>query len=73
MPKLTETARTTASILMDIEAILFRPEDPFTFTSGRSSPVYVDCRKIISFPRERSLLMDMAVETIGRDVGGCSN
>jgi orotate phosphoribosyltransferase len=69
MPELSKTARTTAGILMDIEAILFRPEDPFTFTSGRSSPVYVDCRKIISFPRERGQLMDMAVETIERDIG----
>jgi len=69
MPKPSETARTTAEILMDIEAILFRPEDPFIFTSGRASPVYVDCRKIISFPRERDQLMDMAVELIGRDIG----
>ncbi len=69
MPELTDAARTTAGILMDIEAILFRPEDPFVFTSGRVSPVYVDCRKIISFPRERGRLMEMAVELIGRDIG----
>ena len=69
MSKITETARTTASILMEIEAVLFRPEDPFTFTSGRISPVYVDCRKIISFPRARAKLMDMAVELIQRDIG----
>ncbi len=54
---------------MEIEAVLFRPEDPFTFTSGRISPVYVDCRKIISFPRARPKLMDMAVELIQRDIG----
>jgi orotate phosphoribosyltransferase len=63
------TGQTTAGILMDIEAILFRPEDPFVFTSGRASPVYVDCRKIISYPRERGRLMDMAVELIGRNIG----
>jgi len=70
MPEITETARATAGILMDIEAILFRPDDPFVFTSGRASPVYVDCRKIISYPRERGRLMDMAVALIGRDIGG---
>jgi orotate phosphoribosyltransferase len=70
MPEIDATARATAGILMDIEAILFRPADPFIFTSGRASPVYVDCRKIISFPRERGRLMDMAVELIGRDIGG---
>lgn len=69
MSQITDTARTTASILMEIEAILFRPEDPFTFTSGRISPVYVDCRKIISFPRARAKLMDMAVDLIQREIG----
>ena len=60
----TETARTTARILMEIGAVLFRPEDPFTFTSGRKSPVYVDCRKIISYPRARAKLMDLAVQQV---------
>lgn len=62
-------ARTTANILLEIEAVLFRPDEPFTFTSGRNSPVYVDCRKIISFPRARAKLMDLAVERITAAVG----
>ncbi len=66
---LSETARTTAAILLEIEAVLFRPDEPFIFTSGRASPVYVDCRKIISFPEARATLMDLAVETIRRDIG----
>ncbi len=65
----SETARTAAAILLEIEAVLFRPDDPFVLTSGRASPVYVDCRKIISFPRGRAALMDLAVETIKREVG----
>ena len=65
----TETARETAGLLMDIEAVLFRPEDPFIFTSGRASPVYVDCRKIISFPAVRGRLMDLAVELIADKIG----
>jgi orotate phosphoribosyltransferase len=68
-PHISPTARTTARILMEIEAVLFRPEDPFTFTSGRKSPVYVDCRRIISFPRARAALMDMLVEEIMDKVG----
>jgi orotate phosphoribosyltransferase len=66
---LSDTARTTARILMEIEAVLFRPDEPFIFTSGRASPVYVDCRRIIGFPRARAKLMDLAVETIEREVG----
>jgi orotate phosphoribosyltransferase len=69
MPEISEAARTTAGILMKIEAILFRPEDPFTFTSGRASPVYVDCRRIISYPRERAQLMALGVELIERRIG----
>ena len=65
----SETARTAARILMEIEAILFRPDDPFTFTSGRKSPVYVDCRKIISFPRARGRLMDLLSQQVQDQVG----
>jgi len=59
----------TVRALMEIEAILFRPEDPFVFTSGRASPVYVDCRRIIAFPRVRATLMTMAVNKLFRDAG----
>ena len=69
MAETRETARTTAGILMDIEAILFRPEEPFIFTSGRASPVYVDCRRIISFPEARGRIMELGVELIERKIG----
>ncbi len=69
MAEARETARTTAGILMDIEAVLFRPEEPFIFTSGRASPVYVDRRRIISFPEARGKLMDLGVELIERKIG----
>ncbi len=42
-----DAAETTARILLETEAVLFRPDDPFTFTSGRLSPVYIDCRRLI--------------------------
>ena len=58
-----------ARILIEIEAVLFRPDDPFIFTSGRASPVYVDCRRIISFPRARAELMSMGRDLLLREVG----
>jgi len=64
-----EIAQITARILLEIEAVLFRPDEPFIFTSGRASPVYVDCRKIISFPRARAQLMDFACDLIQREAG----
>ena len=48
-----DAAEITARILLETESVLFRPEDPFTFTSGLRSPVYIDCRRLISFPRVR--------------------
>jgi orotate phosphoribosyltransferase len=62
-------ARKAARILLDIEAVDFRPEDPYTFTSGRISPSYIDCRRIISFPAARRELTWLAVELIDREIG----
>ena len=39
-----QAAQRAAEILLDIEAVNFRPDDPYTFTSGRKSPSYIDCR-----------------------------
>jgi orotate phosphoribosyltransferase len=64
-----DAAEITARILLETESVLFRPEDPFTFTSGLRSPVYIDCRRLISFPRARKKLMDMAAELIERHSG----
>ena len=62
-------AETTARILIETKSVLFSPEKPFTFTSGRVSPVYIDCRRLISFPRARRELMDMGTALIGRAAG----
>jgi len=47
----------------------FRPDYPYTFTSGRKSPSYIDCRRIISFPAARRELTQLAVALIERDIG----
>src|SRR3546814_17289931 len=64
-----ETGRVAARILIETESVLFRPDDPFTFTSGRVSPVYVDCRRLISFPRARRRLMEMGAALLEERVG----
>ncbi len=56
-----------ARILLDIQAVNFRPEEPYILTSGWASPVYIDCRKLISFPAERTRMMELAVEMLQRD------
>jgi orotate phosphoribosyltransferase len=64
-----DAALTTARILLEIQAVNFRPEEPYTLTSGWKSPVYIDCRKIISYPRARARICDLGVEKINRWVG----
>src|SRR5689334_14715932 len=64
-----DPAEITSRILLETKSVLFSPEQPFTFTSGRSSPVYIDCRRLISFPRARRRLMDLAADLIERAIG----
>jgi len=62
-------AALAARMLLEIEAVHFRSDQPYKLTSGLASPVYIDCRKLISYPRIRSALMDFAVSKLLRDVG----
>ena len=64
-----DAALMTARMLLEIKAVNFRPEEPYTFTSGWKSPVYIDCRRIIYFPRVRSKICELAVDKIHRHVG----
>lgn len=59
----------TAKILLELKAVNFRPEQPYILTSGWASPVYIDCRKVISFPRARRKICELAAAAITRDVG----
>ena len=63
-----KAAHRAAQILLDIKAVNFRPDNPYTFTSGRKSPSYIDCRRIISFPSARTELNQLAIELIERDI-----
>ena len=65
----TAAGKIVAKFLLDIKAVNFRPEEPYKLTAGWASPVYIDCRKIISYPRLRSTLIDFAATTIVRDIG----
>ena len=56
-------------MLIEVEAVRFSAKVPFKFTSGWASPVYIDCRKLISYPRVRHTLMDFAASEITRNIG----
>ncbi|MGC9418546.1 MAG: orotate phosphoribosyltransferase [Rhodovulum sp.] len=68
-PDKAEIARLSARMLLEIRAVHFNAETPFTLASGLPSPTYIDCRKLISFPRIRATLMDFLAVTVMREAG----
>ncbi len=64
----TARAGRVAQLLLRIKAVHFRPHQPFRLASGKPSPVYVDCRRIISFPEERAEIISHLTEMIARDI-----
>ena len=68
-PSKKEIAELSAAMLLDVNAVHFNSQEPFTLASGLPSPTYIDCRKLISFPRVRSALMDFLACTVLREAG----
>ncbi len=64
-----DIAHAAAKILLNTKSVLFNTKEPFKYTSGNIGPVYVDCRRIMSFPEERGTLMDMATQLLKKDIG----
>ena len=68
-------------ILFLTKSIHIDTENPFTFSSGIKSPIYCDTRRLISYPKERKMIIsgflekinDMGIESvIGVATGGIS-
>ncbi len=53
-----DTASKTAELLLQINAIKLRPENPFTWASGWKSPIYCDNRIILSYPPIRNFIRE---------------
>lgn len=68
-PSREEIARLTARMLLEIKAVNFNTQEPYILASGLPSPSYIDCRKLISYPRIRSTLMDFLTVTTMRNAG----
>ena len=56
-----------AKDLLSIQAVFFRPEEPFTWASGIKSPVYCDNRLTLTAPAVRSDVENALAETIRRE------
>ena len=53
-----------AKILLDINAVSLNAKKPFRFTSGILSPIYTDCRLLISFPKQRKIIKSLYLDAI---------
>ena len=68
-PPKDEIARLSAQMLLEIGAVHFNAREPYIYASGLPGPTYIDCRKLISYPRIRATLMDFMTVTVMRDAG----
>ncbi|MCB0436195.1 MAG: orotate phosphoribosyltransferase, partial [Mangrovimonas sp.] len=64
-----QTARKTAEILLQINAIKLKPSQPFTWASGWKSPIYCDNRIILSFPTVRNYVRETMAKQIEKQFG----
>lgn len=53
-----------AEVLLNIEAVFLRPEEPFTWASGIKSPVYCDNRLILTAPEARDIVENAIANTV---------
>ncbi len=53
-----------AEILLSVNAVTLRPEEPFTFSSGIKSPVYSDHRQLMGYPKERRIIAGLLADEV---------
>jgi orotate phosphoribosyltransferase len=63
------TAKKTAELLLQINAIKLQPQEPFTWASGWKSPIYCDNRITLSFPPIRNYLREQFAKHIEKEYG----
>ncbi len=63
--------QTVARDLLSIQAVFFRPEQPFTWASGIKSPVYCDNRLILTAPAVRDRVEQAIADTVKKEYPDC--
>ncbi|MBQ0733460.1 orotate phosphoribosyltransferase [Aquimarina celericrescens] len=64
-----DTAKKTAELLLQINAIKLQPQEPFTWASGWKSPIYCDNRITLSYPKIRQYLKENLARFIKDEYG----
>src|SRR5919109_185055 len=66
---MSEVSQKVAEMLLSTQSIAVYKDKPFVFVSGRISPVYIDCRKILSFPEERDYIVTELAHKVETAIG----
>ena len=66
---MSEVAQRVAEMLLSTGSIQVYQDKPFVFVSGRISPVYIDCRKLLSFSDEREYIVNALARKAEADIG----
>ncbi|HEU4343062.1 MAG TPA: orotate phosphoribosyltransferase [Candidatus Binatia bacterium] len=66
---MSEVSHRIAEMLLKTEAIQVYKDKPFVFVSGRISPVYIDCRKLLSFAEERDYIVRELARKAEAEIG----
>ena len=61
------TAHRVAELLLDAGCMSVRSDEPFRLPSGWASPVYMDCRRLISFPAIRREIVALGIARLRAD------
>ncbi len=69
MSSMSGNAQIIAHMLLQIDAVTLRPQQPFTWTSGIRSPIYCDNRLTIAYPQVRDLIADSFKQLIEQEWG----
>ena len=64
-----DTAKQTAELLLQINAIKLNPSNPFSWASGWKSPIYCDNRVTLSFPAIRNYIKNEFAKNIENQFG----
>ncbi|MGH7808752.1 MAG: orotate phosphoribosyltransferase [Candidatus Binatia bacterium] len=66
---MSEVSQKVAEMLLSTESIAVYKDKPFVFVSGRISPVYIDCRKLLSYAAEREFIVTALAQKAQADIG----
>jgi orotate phosphoribosyltransferase len=66
---MSEVSQRVAEMLLSTKSIAVYKDRPYVFVSGRISPVYIDCRKLLSFPTEREYIVIHMAKKVETEIG----